>query len=223
MAQPVVSNSRRLSILSRDPGSLSDEDARIVRGLRAGVEVAYEELIERFEHPLYALMYRLVGNQDDASDLVQEVFVKVFRGVNSFREQCSLRTWIYRIAVNEVRNHRRWSFRHKRNEIPIEKGLADADHAPDCPRDTGRSPYDCALEKENRSLIDQALSRVKPNFRLAVILRDIDNLSYEEIAHVMQVSLGTVKSRILRGRECLRKELTERLERTVVEAFTYGN
>jgi len=222
MAQPVLGNSHRLSILSRDQGGLSDEDARIVRGLRAGVDSAYEELIERFEEPLYALMYRVLGTQNDASDVVQDVFVKVFRGINSFREECSLRTWIYRIGVNEARNHRRWSFRHTRHEVPIDKGLVEEDHASDCPRDRGESPYDHTLQKENRTLIEQALSRVKPVFRLAVILRDIENLSYEEIAQVMQVSLGTVKSRILRGRECLRKELTERLESRVVEAYTYG-
>src|ERR1700748_3022024 len=113
MTQPTAGN-KGLSILAGAQAGVSEEDARILRGLRAGIEEAYEELIERYEQPVYGMVYRLLGNQSDASDVVQEVFLKVFRGVNSFREQSSLRTWIYRIAVNEANNHRRWVVRHCR-------------------------------------------------------------------------------------------------------------
>ena len=113
MAQPLLGNPGSLSILTGSTG-LSQEDARIVRGLRAGIEQAYEELIERYEQQLYGMMFRLLGNQTDAADVVQEVFLKVFRTINSFREQSSLKTWIYRIAVNEAHNHRRWFARHCR-------------------------------------------------------------------------------------------------------------
>src|SRR4051812_7053039 len=108
MAQPSSGSSGSLSILTGSHAGLSEEDARILRGLRAGIEEAYEELIERYEQQLYGMIYRLLGNQPDAADVVQEVFLKVFRTINSFREQSSLRTWIYRIAVNEAHNHRRW-------------------------------------------------------------------------------------------------------------------
>src|SRR5579884_1396568 len=99
MAQPLLGNSGSLSILAGAQTGVSEEDARILRGLRAGIESAYEELLERYEQPVYNVVYRLLGSPSDACDVVQDVFLKIFRGVNSFREQSSLRTWIYRIAV----------------------------------------------------------------------------------------------------------------------------
>ena len=208
MAQALSGNTGILSILAGAQNGISEEDARILRGLRAGIDDAYEELISRYEQPIYGLIYRLLGNQTDACDVVQEVFLKVFRGVNSFREQSSLRTWIYRIAINEAYNHRRWWARHCRQEVPIEREMDERDGSIDLPIDPRRSPYDQALDSETRALIEKALTRINPIFRTAVVLRDIQNLSYEEIAAILQVSLGTVKSRILRGREALRRELT---------------
>lgn len=216
MAQPLSGHSGSLSILAGGPLGLSEEEARIVRGLRAGIESAYEDLIERYEQQLYGMVYRLLGNQTDAADVVQEVFLKVFRTIHSFREQSSLRTWIYRIAVNEAYNHRRWFTRHCRCEVPMEDEVASPlAYA----ADPGRSPYEQALNSENRTLIERALARINPIFRTAVVLRDIQNLSYEEIADILQVSLGTVKSRIVRGREALRREITERPDQRLSEAM----
>ncbi len=209
MARPLLGNPGALSILADARSGISEEDARILRGLRAGIEDAYEELIDRYEQPIYGLVYRLLGNQSDACDVVQEVFLKVFRGVNAFRERSSLRTWIYRIAVNEAHNQRRWWVRHCRREISMEKDSQNGDVSLEIAPDPGRSPYDQALDSETRTLIERALTRINPVFRTAVVLRDIQNFSYEEIADILQVSLGTVKSRILRGREALRTELTE--------------
>lgn len=215
MAQPLSGHSSGLSILAGGSQGLSEEEARIVRGLRAGIEEAYEELIDRFEQQLYGMTYRLLGNQTDAADVVQEVFLKVFRTINSFREQSSLRTWIYRIAVNEAHNHRRWFARHCRCEVPMEEEANPLAYT----ADPGRSPYEQTLDSENRNLIERALERINPIFRTAVVLRDIQNLSYEEIAEILQVSLGTVKSRILRGREALRREITERPDQRLSEAM----
>jgi RNA polymerase sigma-70 factor, ECF subfamily len=219
MAQPLTGNSGRLSILAGAQSGISEADARILRGLRAGIEEAYEELLERYEQPVYGMVYRLLGNQPDACDVVQEVFLKVFRGVSTFREQSSLRTWIYRIAVNEAHNHRRWFVRHCRREISIENDSPDHPSSLEYAADPGRSPFDQALNSENRTLIENALTRINPIFRTAVVLRDIQSLSYEEIAEILQVSLGTVKSRILRGREALRRELTERSDEGLAEAI----
>ena len=217
MAQWLTGKLGGLSILAAQKG-VSEEDARILRGLRAGIEGAYEELIEQFELPVYGLVHRLVGNSSDACDVVQEVFLKVFRGVHSFRQQSSLRTWIYRIAVNEAHNHRRWQVRHCRYEISIENGDMDRGSLMELARDNGRSPFEQAVDRETRILVERALGRIKPIFRTAVVLRDIQNLSYEEIAEILQISLGTVKSRILRGREALRKELTHRSDAGFAEA-----
>jgi len=204
-----MGNSENLSILAGSQAGVSEEDARILRGLRAGIETAYEELIERYEQPVYNVAFRLLGNQTDACDVVQEVFLKIFRGVSGFRGQSSLRTWVYRIAVNEAHNHRRWFSRHCRHEVPIERETVDHEGNYEFAQDPGPSPYELARDSETRVFIEQALTRINPVFRTAVVLRDIQNLPYEEIAEILQVSLGTVKSRILRGREALRRELTQ--------------
>ena len=219
MARPLLGNPGTLSILVGAPAGISEEDARILRGLRAGIEEAYRELIDRYEQPVYGVVYRLLENPSDTCDVVQEVFLKVFRGVNSFREQSSLRTWIYRIALNEAHNHRRWFTRHCRREISIETQRSEGRNALEFACDPGRSPFDQTLDTENRTLIERALARINPVFRTAVVLRDIQNLSYEEIAEILQVSLGTVKSRILRGREALRRELTQRPDQGLAEAM----
>ena len=220
MGRPLLGNPGNLSILADAQTGVSQEDSRILRGLRAGIEEAYEQLIERFQQPVYGLVYRLIGNQSDACDVVQDVFLKVFRGVASFREQSSLRTWIYRIAINEAYNHRRWFVRHCKHEVPLEHEREDEWRCLDYAADPGQSPYDQALESENRSLIEQALARINPDFSTAVVLRDIENLSYEEIADILQLSLGTVKSRILRGRESLRRELMQRVDHGLAQAFS---
>src|SRR5579884_1859223 len=141
MAYPLSGHSGSLSILAGGPSGLSDDEARILRGLRAGIEDAYEELIDRYEQQLYGLIYRLLGNASDAADVVQEVFLKVFRTINSFREQSSLRTWIYRIAVNEAHNHRRWFARHCRCEVPMDSESAEHGGALAYAADPARSPF----------------------------------------------------------------------------------
>jgi RNA polymerase sigma-70 factor (ECF subfamily) len=138
---------------------------------------------------------------------VQEVFLKVFRNVGSFRGQSSLKTWIYRITVNEAHNARRWFFRHRRGEVELDGDAESTRNWKEIIPDSGRSPFDVALDHEQHVMIEAALERINPIFREAVVLRDITDLSYEEIAEILGVSLGTVKSRILRGREALREEL----------------
>ncbi len=187
------------------------DDGCLLEGLRAGSEAAYERLLERFQSPVFHLVQRLIDDPNEAGDVTQDVFLKVFRNVASFRGQSSLKTWIYRIAVNEAHNRRRWFGRHRRPEVALQtddEGFGFLDHL----SDSGRSPYEIALHEEWRTVIEKALAELNPVFRSAVVLRDIEELSYEEIADVLQVSLGTVKSRILRGREALRKTLAEQLE-----------
>jgi RNA polymerase sigma-70 factor, ECF subfamily len=188
------------------------EDEQLAHALREGDNGAYEVLVARFQQPVYNLVYRLMTHPGDASDVVQEVFLKVFRNIGSFRNQSSLKTWIYRIAVNEAHNHRRWFFRHRRNEVELEGSASGMATVEDTLSDAGRSPFEYVLDRETHSLIEDALSRINPAFRAAVVLRDVEGLSYEEVAEILGISMGTVKSRILRGREALRLELTGRLE-----------
>jgi RNA polymerase sigma-70 factor (ECF subfamily) len=190
----------------------ASEDLELIQELRDGSEEGYERLLQRFQLPVYNLALRLLSDPSDASDVVQEVFLKVFRNVDSFRGQSSLKTWIYRITVNEAHNHRRWFFRHRRKEVGLEDEGQDTRRPVDVVPDAGRSPFDYVFDHEKQQLIEAALTRINPTFRATVVLRDIADLSYEEIADVLQISLGTVKSRILRGREALREELEGRLE-----------
>jgi len=183
----------------------------LLEGLRTGSPDAYETLVTLHQQPLYNLVYRLMDDVSDTNDVVQEVFLKVFRNVAAFRGNSSLKTWIYRIAINEAYNHRRWFSRHKRREVGLEHDGNDSQPYEDRLRDPGRSPLDLAAGREIRSMVENALADVNPVFRSAVVLRDIEDLSYEEIAEVLDVSLNTVKSRILRGREALRVALADRL------------
>jgi len=186
------------------------EDLELVAGLRAGSEQAYETLLARFQQPVYNLALRLLNNPGDASDVVQEVFLKVFRCVIHFRRQSSLKTWIYRITLNEAHNQRRSLFRHRSREV----GLDDQTEQVQCRMvpDSGRTPFEYTFDGEKHLLIEAALGRVNPVFRDVVVLRDIEDLSYDEIAEVLQISIGTVKSRIMRGREALREELAGQLD-----------
>lgn len=188
------------------------EDLRLVEGLRAGAEGAYEELIQRFQQPVYALAIRLLNDPASSSDVVQEVFLKVFRNIGNFRGQSSLRTWIYRITVNEAHNARRWFFRHRRREVDLDTGPEDCRNWKEVLADQGRSPYDMTLDHERQTLVEAALDQLNPVYREAVVLRDIAELGYEEIAAILNVSLGTVKSRILRGREALRQGFASHLD-----------
>jgi RNA polymerase sigma-70 factor (ECF subfamily) len=147
----------------------------------------------------------------DACDVVQEVFLKVFRNIGHFKAQSSLKTWIYRIALNEAYNHRRWFTRHKKQEVGLEAEIDETQNYCEVLPDPGRSAFDLACSRETQEMIEDALAGINPIFRAAVVLRDIEDLSYEEIADILQVSLGTVKSRILRGREALRKALSRSL------------
>src|SRR3954447_14750166 len=219
MAQSSLGNPGSLSILAGAQNGISEEDARILRGLRSGIDSAYAELMDAYEQPIYNMVYRLLGNQTDACDVVQEVFLKIFRSVGSFREQSSLRTWIYRIAINEAHNHRRWFARHCRREVPLEIERSEHDCPVELAQDPGRSPYEQALDSETRLPVERALTRVNPLFRTAVVLRDIQNMSYEEVAALLQISLGTVKSRILRGREALKRELSQQTTQGFAEAM----
>jgi RNA polymerase sigma-70 factor (ECF subfamily) len=195
---------------------LDPEERALLSGLCSGEETAYELLIERFERPVFNLVSRLTDNRADSPDVVQEVFLKVFRNVGSFRGDSSLKTWIYRIAVNEARNHRRWFGRHRKQEVGLETGLGRAHGGAQWLTDPGRSPLEQTLDHETQAVIEAALGELNPNFRAALVLREVEGLSYEEIAEILEISLGTVKSRILRGREALRGRLAERVKQGTI-------
>lgn len=192
--------------------TLQPQEAALVEELRAGSEEAFAWLIAHYHHPIYSLLARTVRNSADAADLTQEVFVKVFRGIQGFHGESSLRTWIYRIALREASNQRRWWMRHQQQEIPIEQEISVAQgrtpvQVKDMLIDPAESPYDQALHEENRVRVERALQQVPEPYRTTVILRDIEGFVYEDVAAMQGINLGTVKSRLVRGRACLKSLL----------------
>jgi RNA polymerase sigma-70 factor (ECF subfamily) len=188
------------------------EEASIIAELQAGSEQAFEWLIAQYHQQVYSLVYRILNDPTDAADTTQEVFIKVFRGIKHFHGEASLRTWLYRIALHEASNQRRWWFRHKRREASIERQEDQGEEGLSvCLReqlvDAHESPFESASHEEVRAKVEEELAKVPEPYRTAVILRDIEELSYEEIAEVLQISLGTVKSRLIRGRAALKKRL----------------
>jgi len=183
-------------------------EAAVIAELKAGSEEAYAWLIGEFHHPVYSLVYRIVNDPSDAADTTQEVFLKVFRGMKQFQGESTLKTWIYRIALHEASNRRRWWFRHKAQEKPFDPTEESEYSAEGQLIDPGESPFEQYAHAEVRAVVEEALTHVAEPYRTAMILRDLEDMSYEEIAEVLQISLGTVKSRITRGRDALRKKLT---------------
>ena len=193
-------------------GARAQEEAAIVAELKAGSEAAYAWLIGEFQQPVYGLVYRVVNDPADAADTTQDVFLKVFRGMKHFHGESSLKTWIYRIALHEAANRRRWWFRHKAKETSIEpaetEGSGMAENAVQIAlTDPAESPFDNVAHHEVKARVEQELRKVPEPYRTTLILRDLEEMSYEEIAEVLEISLGTVKSRLTRGREALRQRL----------------
>lgn len=189
------------------PPAASRYDVALVERLQAGEEAAYEELIALYQQPVFNLVCRLLADPGDSCDVVQEVFLKVFRNIGNFRAQSSLKTWVYRIALNEANNRRRWFSRHKRREVDLDRDDDQVRSLQESIPDSGYTPFDLLLGAETQERIEDALRNLSPVFREAVVLRDIEELSYEEIAEILNLNMGTVKSRILRGREALRKQM----------------
>ena len=186
------------------------DDAALVADLKAGSEDAFAQLIAQYHQPLYSLIVRSIQDQADAADITQEVFIKVFRSTSGFHGESSLRTWLYRIALREASNQRRWWSRHKRQEITIDSSSSEPDDDGDMPllsatlMDGRESPFDHAAQTEVRQRVEAALQQLPEAYRTVVILREIEGFAYEEIAEILDVNLGTVKSRLTRGRAALR-------------------
>jgi len=174
--------------------------------VKAGDEQSFELLLRKYRTPLVNFLYRMVRDTAAAEDLAQEVFLRVFRGIHGFRRGSSLKTWLYRISVRQALNHRRWCWRHHRQQVSIDAETEEKGPMLEL-KDEEATPFEQCATHETQAAVRRALGEVPPLFRSAVILRDLEGLSYEEIAEVLEVSVGTVKSRILRGRRTLREIL----------------
>jgi RNA polymerase sigma-70 factor (ECF subfamily) len=186
----------------------SDVDGReaaLVGRCATGDDAACAELVSIHQRMVFGLALHLLGDRDEAMDLSQEVFLRVFRTISTFRGQSALRTWIYRIVINQARNRQRWwRRRHRADQVSLDEHLAQFGDM----ESTGDALPDRLLaSKETAALIWQALDRLPFDQRTALILREVDGLRYEEIAFSLGVAVGTVKSRLTRARQALRAEL----------------
>lgn len=187
-------------------------DRALAERHRTGDQEAFAEIYRSYGEMVFNLALRLSGDRERAADLSQEIFLRVFRHLDGFRGRSSLKTWIYRVAVNHCRSRLR-----RRSQV-VEALTAgrggrggereDADPLDELV-DPRRSPEERALASDAERVLQEALARLPAAYREAVVLRDVEDLTYEEIAEVLGVRIGTVRSRIARGRRCLAEELRE--------------
>jgi RNA polymerase sigma-70 factor, ECF subfamily len=199
-----MSGARSVEITLGRSAAVAGEEAALVAELQAGSEEAFAYLLGVYQHPIYDLISRILNNPADAADVLQEVFVKVFRKIGQFQGESSLRTWIYRVAVHEASNHRRsWLRRLWREPVSLDEVSPESLRA----AAPGPSPYHALEQAERQELVKRALGSLAQPYRTVVVLREIEGLAYDEIAEVLGVAEGTVKSRLMRGRELLRRKL----------------
>jgi RNA polymerase sigma-70 factor (ECF subfamily) len=188
----------------------SAADEQFLDRLRRGETAAFERLVAERAGDVYALLYRLTSDAEEARDLTQETFLRAFQSIARFRGDADLKTWIYRIALNQARNRWRW-WRRRRRDVTVSLDARDnwseQTLGANLPNLTAPNPEQETLAREREARLHEALQSLRPSYREAVILRDVEGFSYEEIAATLEISLGTVKSRLSRGRLELRRKL----------------
>ncbi|HJX90024.1 MAG TPA: sigma-70 family RNA polymerase sigma factor [Pyrinomonadaceae bacterium] len=186
-----------------------NSEALFIERLQRGDSVAFEQLVNERSGEIFGLLYRLTENREEARDLTQETFLRAFQSINGFRGEADLRTWIYRIAINQARNRWRWWRRRRRDSTLSLDSTDDAGHQAVITRlkSDSSDPERDALARERERMLSKALKGLRRVYREAVILRDIEGFAYEEIAVALDISVGTVKSRLARGRHELRRKL----------------
>ena len=193
----------------------STAEDQFLERLRLGEAAAFERLVAEHSGDVYALLYRLTSDAEEARDLTQETFLRAFQSINLFRGDANLKTWIYRIAVNQARNRWRW-WRRRKRDVTVSLDATDDRHTQPLGatlrNDDAVDPEQETLAHEREGQLRDALLGLRQSYREAVILRDVEGFSYEEIADTLEISIGTVKSRISRGRLELRRKLEGSLQ-----------
>lgn len=191
--------------------SRANGEEHFVERLRNGEPAAFDHLVHERSGDIYALLFRLTQDPEEARDLTQETFLQAFRSVRQFRGDSSIRTWLYRIAINLARNRWRWWNRRRRDVTASLDGDANSydQFSRELSDSRQKDPEQTAIVREQEQLLRAALAKLRRPFRETVILRDIEGLSYEEVAQTLNLSVGTVKSRLARGRTELRRILQD--------------
>ena len=201
----------RASVSHASGVTRTSDDPEFLDRLRSGDCAAFDMLIDRYSGDIYAMLYRITQSAEEADDLTQDTFMRVLRSIKNFRGDAELRTWLFRIAINESRNRFRWWKRRSRDKtLSIDASVGDSDtQLWETIADKSASPEDITLTRERSQRVGQAIAGLKDVYREAVTLCDIEGLSYEECAVALETNVGTVKSRISRGRDELRKVLRD--------------
>jgi RNA polymerase sigma-70 factor (ECF subfamily) len=184
-------------------------EAEFIERLKRGESAAFEEWVADRSGEIYGLLFRLTENCEEARDLTQETFLRAFQSIGRFRGEADLRTWIYRIAINQARNRWRWWRRRRRDSTVSLDATQGQTNQPLMATlvETSENPEQQTLAHEREVALRAALQKLGVSYRETVILRDIEGFSYEEIAATLGINVGTVKSRLARGRQELRRRL----------------
>jgi RNA polymerase sigma-70 factor (ECF subfamily) len=183
-------------------------EAALIQRCAARDEDACAELVTEHQRMVYQLSLNLLGDHNEALDLSQEVFLRVFRTIHGFRGQSALRTWIYRIVVNQARNRQRWwRRRHRAQQVSLDEHIREHGDLPT--QSDGEAPDRVFGQKQLAERLRVALDQLPFDQKTAIVLREIDGLSYEEIGFSLGIAVGTVKSRLARAREALRGQLRD--------------
>jgi len=197
----------------RSSASQVPDDHDLVAQSRQGNMTAFSLLVEKYQDRLFNMTYRLCGNYQDACELTQEAFLRALKGIAGFRSDAKFYTWLFRIALNLTRSHRRRAARRSSRSLDQPDGTLELASqaaglgAADCP-----SPAERAAQAERNSKVTAALDRLAQQYKTAIVLRDVEGLNYREIARIVGVPVGTVKSRVHRGRLTLRQYLADLME-----------
>ncbi len=184
---------------------MSDDanEARFIERLRARDERAFNELVKRYERRVFGLLLRLLGRHDEAEDLAQEVFVQVFKAIGGFRGEAKLSTWIFRIAVNLSKNRTKYLARRRADSQDHFEGVGDElplQAAKDSTLSTIARPDELVSGMQLELIVERSIAELDAEFREVLILRDVEDMTYEEIAEITGLADGTVKSRLHRAR-----------------------
>lgn len=185
-------------------------EIEFIERLKAGEAKAFDLLVTRYANDIYALLYRITEDAEEAGDLTQETFLSALKAVKKFRGEADLKTWLFRIAINESRNRFRWwkrRFKEKTVSLDAPVGEDGKTSLGETFPSNFATPEENALRRERERALCRALNDLPEIFREVVVLCDIEGISYEEIASILEINLGTVKSRIARGRQELRRKL----------------
>jgi RNA polymerase sigma-70 factor (ECF subfamily) len=174
-------------------------DAECVRRVQRGETDAFETLVRRHEKTIFNLVYRMLGDAEEAAEVSQEVFLSAFRAAGQFRGDANFSTWLYRIAINHASTRRKTLNSRQRKVVPIES--ADSLHDPQ------PGPLEILEKQEIREKVQFALNQLEPDDAAVILLRDLQDVSYNEVAHVLEIPVGTVKSRLHRARQALKSRL----------------